>query len=83
MAGWGFGWPKGESTITPCGRATENIAAEVVAAQWLVAPGWIEYHPKEITVAGMEFFELVIFSGYKIRETAGPIGSRTEIDQPF
>ena len=39
--------------------------------------------PKEITVAGVEFFELVIFSGYKIRETAGPIGSRTEIDQPF
>jgi hypothetical protein len=44
---------------------------------------WIEYHPKEITVAGVEFFGLVIFSDYEIRETAGPIGSRTETEQPF
>jgi len=31
----------------------------------------------------VESFELVVFSDYEIRETAGPIGSRSEIGQPF
>ena len=67
----------------PVTGAAENIAAEVIAAQWLVAPVWIEYHPEETTVAGVGSFELVVFSDYKIRETSGPTGSRLEIGQPF
>ncbi len=63
--------------------AAENIAAEVIAAHWLVAPVWIEYHPEETTVAGVESFELVTFSDYKTREKVGPAGSRLEIGEPF
>ncbi len=67
----------------PVTGAAENIAAEVIAAHWLVAPVWIEYHPKETTVAGVESLELVVFSDYKVRETVGPTGSRVEIGQPY
>ena len=67
----------------PVTGATENIAAEVIAAHRLLDPVWIEYHPEETTVAGVESFELVVFSGYKVRETACPTGSRLEIGQPF
>jgi hypothetical protein len=67
----------------PVTGAVENIAAEVIAAHWLVAPVWIEYHPEETTVAGVESFELVVFSDYKVRETVGPTGSRVEIGQPL
>jgi hypothetical protein len=67
----------------PVTGAVENIAAEVIAAHWLVAPVWIEHHPVETTVAGVESFELVVFSDYKVRETVGPHGSRVEIGQPF
>jgi hypothetical protein len=67
----------------PVTGAAENIAAEVIAAHWLLAPVWIEYHPEETTVAGVESFELVVFSDYKVRETVGPTGSRLEIGQPF
>ena len=63
--------------------AAENIAAEVIAAHWLVAPVWIEYHPEETTVAGVESFELVAFSDYKVREKVGPTGSRLEIGEPL
>jgi hypothetical protein len=61
--------------------AAENIAAEVITAHWLLAPVWIEYHAKEATVAGVESFELSVFSD-KIREVAGYTGSRIEIGQP-
>jgi hypothetical protein len=66
----------------PITGAAENIAAEVVMAHWLVAPVWIEYHPKETTVAGVESFELVVFSDYKVREVVRQAGSRVEIGQP-
>jgi hypothetical protein len=67
----------------PVTGAAENIAAEVIAANRLLAPVWIEYHPKETTVAGVESFELVVFSDYKVREKVGPSGSRLEIGEPF
>ena len=53
----------------PVTGATENIAAEVIAAHRLLDPVWIEYHPEETTVAGVESFELVVFSDYKVMET--------------
>ena len=67
----------------PVTGAAENIAAEVIAAHRLLPPVWIEYHPEETTVAGVESFELVVFSDYKVREMAGPTGSRLEIGEPF
>jgi hypothetical protein len=67
----------------PVTGATENIAAELISAHSLVVPIWIEYHPEETTVAGVESFELVVFSDYKVRETVGPTGSRLEIGQPL
>jgi hypothetical protein len=67
----------------PVTGAAENIAAEVIAAHRLLAPVWIEYHPEETTVAGVESFELVVFSDYKVREMVGPTGSRLEIGEPF
>jgi hypothetical protein len=66
----------------PVTGAVENIAAEVIVTHWLVAPVWIEYHPEETTAAGIESFELVAFSDYKVREMVGPTGSRLEIGQP-
>ena len=67
----------------PVTGAAENIAAEVIAAHWLVAPVWIEYHPEETTVAEVESFELVVFSDYRVREKVGPTGSRLEIGEPL
>lgn len=67
----------------PVTGGAETIAAEVIAARWLVAPVWIEYHPEETTVAGVESFELVVFSDYNVREKVGPTGSRLEIGEPF
>ena len=67
----------------PVTGAAENIAAEVIAARCLIAPVWIEYHPEETTVAGVESFELVVFSDYKVREKVGPTGSRLEIGEPL
>jgi hypothetical protein len=61
----------------------ENTAAEVIAAHRLLPPVWIEYHPEETTVAGVESFELVVFSDYKVREMVGPTGSRVEIGEPL
>ena len=63
----------------PVTGAAENIAAEVIRAYWLVDPVWIEYHPEDTTAAGIESFELVVFSDHKIREavrSTGP-GSRS------
>jgi hypothetical protein len=67
----------------PVTGAAENIAAEVIVAHWLVAPVWIEYHPEETTVAGVESFELVVFSDYRVKEKVGPTGSRLEIGEPL
>jgi len=67
----------------PVTGAAENIAAEVIVAHRLLAPVWIEYHPQETTVAGVESFELVVFSDYRAREMVGPTGSRVEIGEPL
>jgi len=67
----------------PVTGAAENIAAEVIATRWLSAPVWIEYHPEQTTVAGIESFELVVFSDYKVREMVGSTGARLEVGQPF
>ncbi len=67
----------------PVTGAVESIAAEVIATRWLSAPVWIEYHPEETTVAGVESFELVVFSDYKVKEMAGPTGSRLKIGEPL
>lgn len=67
----------------PVTGAAENIAAEVIAAHRLLAPVWIEYHPEETTVAGVESFELVVFSDYKIREKVGPTRFRLEVGEPL
>jgi hypothetical protein len=67
----------------PVTGAVENIAAEVIAAHRLLALVWIEYHPEVTTVAGVESFELVVFSDYKVREKVGPAGSRLEIGEPL
>jgi hypothetical protein len=66
----------------PVTGAAENIAAEIIATHGLEAPVWIEHHPKETTVAGLESFELVVFSDYKAREVVRYTGSRLEIGQP-
>src|SRR5919199_2632185 len=72
-------------TIQACSvtGAAESIAAAVLRTYRLVTPVWIEYRPEETTVAGVESFELVVFSDYKVRETVGPTGSRAQIGQPF
>jgi hypothetical protein len=67
----------------PVTGAAEIIAAEIIAAHRLLAPVWIEYHPEETTVAGVESFELVVFSDYRVREKVGPTGSRLEIGEPL
>ncbi len=72
-----------ENPGIPVTGATENIAAEVIMSLGLEAPVWIEYHPRETTAAGVESFELVVFSDYKVREMVGPTGSRLEIGKPF
>jgi hypothetical protein len=67
----------------PVTGAAENIAAEVIAAHRLLPPVWIEYHPEETTIAGVESLELVVFSDYKLKEMAGPSGSRLKIGEPL
>ena len=67
----------------PVTAAAENIAAEVIAAHWLLAPVWIEYHPEETTVVGVESFELVVFSDYYVREIVSSARPRVEIGQPL
>lgn len=71
-----------ENTGVPVTAAAENIAAEVIKAHWLVDPVWIEHHPEETTAAGVESFELVVYSDHKIREGARNAGSRIEIGEP-
>ena len=72
-----------DNTGIPVTGAAENIAAKVIAAHRLLAPVWIEYHPEETTVAGVESFELVVFSDYNVRETVSSAGSQVEIGQPL
>ena len=71
-----------ENPGIPVTGAAENIAAEVIMAHWLVDLVWIEYHPEETTAAGVESFELVVFSDHKIREAVRNAGSRIEIGEP-
>jgi hypothetical protein len=71
-----------ENPGVPVTSAAENIAADVVKTHWLVDPLWIEHHPEETTAAGIESFELVVFSDHKIREAVHNAGSRIEIGEP-
>jgi hypothetical protein len=71
-----------ENPGIPVTGAAENIAAEVIKAYWLVDPVWIEYHPEETTAAGIESFELVVFSDHKIREAVRSTASRIEVGEP-
>ena len=71
-----------ENPGIPVTGATENIAAEVIMTLGLEAPVWIEYHPRETTAAGVESFELVVFSDYRVREAVRNAGSRLEIGEP-
>jgi hypothetical protein len=66
----------------PITGAAGNIAAEVLMVHWLGDPVWIEYHPKETTVVGVESFELVVFSDSKVREVVRQAVSKVEIGQP-
>jgi hypothetical protein len=71
-----------ENPGIPVTGAAENIAAEVIKAYWLVDPVWIEYHPEDTTAAGIESFELVVFSDHKIREAVRSTASRIEVGEP-
>ena len=71
-----------ENPGIPVTGAAEHIAAEVIMAHWLVDPVWIEYHPEETTAAGVESFELVVFSDHKIRETVRSAEFRVEVGEP-
>ncbi len=71
-----------ENPGVPVTSAAENIAADVIKTHWLVDPLWIEHHPEETTAAGIESFELVVFSDHKIREAVHNTGSRIEIGEP-
>ncbi len=71
-----------ENPGVPVTAAAENIAADVIKTHWLVDPLWIEHHPKETTAAGIESFELVVFSDHKIREAVNNAGSRIEVGEP-
>ena len=55
--------------------AAEQLAAEVIRSRRLATPlVWIEHWPKESTDGGEETFELVVFSSYKVEETAPYLG---------
>jgi hypothetical protein len=71
-----------ENPGIPVTGAAEHIAAEVIMTHWLVDPVWIEYHPEETTAAGVESFELVVFSDHKIREAVRSAESRIEVGEP-
>lgn len=56
-------------------NSAEVIAAGVIRANELPTPlVWIEHWPKESTGGGDETFELVVFSSYKVEETAPYLG---------
>ena len=71
-----------ENPGIPVTGAAEHIAAEVIMTHWLVDPVWIEYHPEETTAAGVESFELVVFSDHKIREAVRSAEPRIEVGEP-
>ena len=66
----------------PVTAAAENIAAEVVKTHRLAEPVCIEHHPEETTAAGVESFELVVYSDHKIRAAVRKAGSRSAIGEP-
>ena len=64
--------------------SAHQIAAEVIRYHKLPAPVWIEHYPKEATGGASETFELVVFSGYEIRERAPYLGeTRLTIGEPI
>ena len=71
-----------ENPGIPVTGAAEHIAAEVIMTHWLVDLVWIEYHPEETTAAGVESFELVVFSDHKIREAVRSAENRIEVGEP-
>ena len=63
--------------------SAHQIAAEVIRYHKLPTPVWIEHYPKEATDGTSETFELVVFSGYEIRERAPYLGeTRLTIGEP-
>ena len=55
--------------------SAEVIAAGVIRANELHTPlVWIEHWPEESTNGGEETFDLVVFSSYKVEETAPYLG---------
>jgi hypothetical protein len=55
-------------------NSAEAIAAGVIRANELhTPPVWIEHCPEEIA-EGLETFDLVVFSNYKVEETAPYLG---------
>src|SRR5215217_1249064 len=55
--------------------SAEVIAAGVIRAHELHIPlVWIEHWPEESTNGGEETFDLVVFSSYKVEETAPYLG---------
>ena len=70
-----------DAPVVVCSELPEN-PAELIMTHWLVDPVWIEYHPEETTAAGVESFELVVFSDHKIREAVRSAEPRIEIGEP-
>jgi hypothetical protein len=63
--------------------SSHQIAAEVIRNHRLTAPVWIEHYPKEATDGASETFELVVFSGYEVKERAPYLGeTRLAIGEP-
>ena len=65
-------------------NSAEAIAAGVIQANELHTPlVWIEHWPEESTNGGEETFDLVVFSSYKVEETAPYLGEvRAGIGEP-
>jgi hypothetical protein len=65
-------------------NSAEVIAEGVIRANELPTPlVWIEHWPEEETTEGQETFELVVYSSYKVEETAPYLGeTRAWIGDP-
>jgi hypothetical protein len=65
-------------------NSAEVVAEGVIQANELPTPlVWIEHWPKDTTEGGIETFELVVFSNYKVEERAPYLGgTRAWIGEP-
>jgi hypothetical protein len=64
--------------------SAHQIAAEVICCHKLASqPVWIEHYPKEATDGHSETFELIVFSGYEVKERAPYLGeTRLTVGEP-